>query len=54
VAYPVYRDGVSNIWAQPFDGGPAKQLTHFRDGVIFDFAWSRDGKTTRLIARLDQ
>jgi Tol biopolymer transport system component len=48
VAYPVYRDGVSNIWAQPLDGGPPRQLTHFRDGLIFDFAWSRDGKQLAL------
>jgi Tol biopolymer transport system component len=48
VAYPVYRGGVSNIWAQPLDGGPPKQLTYFREGQIFDFAWSRDGKQLAL------
>jgi Tol biopolymer transport system component len=48
VAYPVYRSGVSNIWAQPLDGGPSQQLTDFRDGIIFDFAWSRDGKQLAL------
>ena len=35
----------SNVWIQPLDGGPARQLTHFTDGrSIPDFAWSRDGK----------
>jgi Tol biopolymer transport system component len=35
----------SNVWMQPLDGGPARQLTHFTDGrTIPDFAWSRDGK----------
>jgi TolB protein len=48
VAFPIYRDGVSNIWAQPLEGGPPRQLTHFRDGLIFDFAWSRDGKQLAL------
>src|SRR5262245_10101374 len=48
VAYPVTRGGVSNIWTQPLDGGPSKQLTDFRDGLIFDFAWSRDGKQLAL------
>jgi Tol biopolymer transport system component/DNA-binding winged helix-turn-helix (wHTH) protein len=38
------RDGVSNIWLQPLDGGPAKQLTNFTSETIFRFAWSPDGK----------
>jgi len=48
VAYPVYRGGATNIWAQPLDGGRPKQLTDFRDGVIFEFAWARDGKQLAL------
>jgi hypothetical protein len=31
---------------QPLDGGAPRQLTHFADRTIADFAWSRDG--TRL------
>jgi hypothetical protein len=38
------KDGVSNIWAQPLDGGPKKQLTHFKSDLIFKYAWSHDGK----------
>ena len=35
----------SNLWVQPLDGKPLRQLTHFADGrPIADFAWSRDGK----------
>jgi TolB protein len=48
LAFPIYRDGVSNLWAQPLDGSPPRQLTNFRDGLIFDFAWSRDGKQLAL------
>jgi Tol biopolymer transport system component len=48
VAFTVYRDGVANIWAQPLEGGPPRRLTNFRDGLIFDFAWSRDGKQLAL------
>jgi len=40
--------GVSNIWSLPLAGGPVKQLTHFDSGLIFDFAWSRDGKRLAL------
>lgn len=38
------RGGISNIWSQPFEGGPAKQFTDFTSGEIFNFAWSADGK----------
>jgi serine/threonine protein kinase len=33
----------SNVWLQPLDGGPARQLTRFNDLTVSDFAWSRDG-----------
>jgi hypothetical protein len=34
-----------NLWVQPFDGSAPHQLTHFSDNrIIYDFAWSRDGK----------
>ncbi|MFS8086178.1 MAG: hypothetical protein ACMG6H_11165 [Acidobacteriota bacterium] len=35
---------VTNIWSQPIDGGPPKQLTDFKSDLIFRFDWSRDGK----------
>ncbi|MBV9924432.1 MAG: PD40 domain-containing protein [Acidobacteria bacterium] len=38
------RDGVSNVWMQPLDGSPPKQLTNFTSETIFRFAWSPDGK----------
>ena len=38
------RGGVSNLWAQPIKGGQLKQITHFTNDRIFNFAWSRDGK----------
>jgi len=37
------RRGVDNVWAQPIDGRPAKQLTNFTDNKIFSFDWSREG-----------
>lgn len=39
------KNGVSNIWGQPWEGGPARQLTKFKNDRIFRFAWSPDGKT---------
>jgi serine/threonine protein kinase/sugar lactone lactonase YvrE len=38
------RDGVSNIWSQPIDGGPPKQVTNFKSDLIFRFALSPDGR----------
>jgi eukaryotic-like serine/threonine-protein kinase len=39
-----------NIWIQPLDGSPARQLTRFTDGrQILDFAWSRDGSQLAIV-----
>ncbi len=38
------RDGVSNIWYQPLDGGAPKQMTNFSSEQILWFDWSTDGK----------
>jgi Tol biopolymer transport system component len=44
-AYIVSSSERSNLWLQPLDGSPPRQLTHFEDGLtIHDFAWSPDGK----------
>lgn len=44
LAYVVNERGVSNLWVMPLAGGKAKPLTDFKSDLIFDFAWSRDGK----------
>ena len=38
------RDGASNIWSQPLDGSPPRQITDFTSDQIFWFDWSHDGK----------
>ncbi len=43
VIYSVIRDGVSNLWVRPLQGGPPTPLTDFKDGHIFSFNWSPDG-----------
>jgi len=48
VEYVLTREGVSNIWQQKLTGGPPKQITNFKSGLIFAFAWSRDGKQLAL------
>jgi eukaryotic-like serine/threonine-protein kinase len=44
IAYMDIKNGVSNIWAQPIDGGEPRQLTNFTSGEIFWFDLARDGK----------
>jgi eukaryotic-like serine/threonine-protein kinase len=44
VQFVLTHDGAANIWEQPLTGGPRRQLTNFKSGLIFDFDWSRDGK----------
>jgi len=45
IYYTDERNGVSNIWQLPVESnGPGTQVTHFTDGTIRSFAWSRDGK----------
>jgi Tol biopolymer transport system component/predicted Ser/Thr protein kinase len=48
VEYVLTREGVSNIWQQKLTGGPPKQITDFKSGLIFAFDWSRDGKQLAL------
>jgi hypothetical protein len=38
------KSGVSNIWAQPIDGGQSRQLTNLTSGEIFWSDLSRDGR----------
>jgi len=48
IVYGVTRAGVTNLWAQPIDGSPPKQLTNFASDRIFSFQISRDGKQVAL------
>jgi Tol biopolymer transport system component len=48
IEYVLTKNGVSNIWQQKLTGGPPKQITNFKSGLIFDFEWSRDGSQLAL------
>jgi eukaryotic-like serine/threonine-protein kinase len=41
--YVVREKGVDNIWLEPLDGKPHRQLTHFKKDRIFRFVLSPDG-----------
>ena len=36
--------GISNLWRQPLDGNAPKQITNFKSDLIYNFAYSRDGR----------
>jgi len=42
--YSMNANNVSNIWSQPIEGGPPKQITNFKEMLITGFALSHDGK----------
>jgi Tol biopolymer transport system component len=44
IVYVNTLGGVSNIWSQPTNGGPAIQITDFKSDRILSFAFSPDGR----------
>jgi Tol biopolymer transport system component len=54
VAYPILENGVSNIWVQPLDGSPGRQITNFTSGTFRRLHWSPDGKSLAVIRDASQ
>ncbi len=48
IQYLLTRGGATNVWEQPLAGGDPHRVTKFASGLIFRFAWSRDGKQLLL------
>ncbi len=49
VVYAFREKDVDNLWRQPLDGSPGRQLTNFKAERISDFRWSVDGSKLGLI-----
>jgi serine/threonine protein kinase len=49
VTYPVRQNGTDNLWQQPLDGSPGKQLTSFKAEHIWDYHWSPDGSKLAMV-----
>jgi serine/threonine protein kinase len=49
IVYPVRVAGTDNLWSQPLDGSPSKQITDFPAEHILDYRWSFDGKQLSLL-----
>jgi eukaryotic-like serine/threonine-protein kinase len=44
IVYDITDKGVANLWMQPLNGSPGRQITNFTSGRINGFRWSPDGK----------
>lgn len=48
IQFVLTRNGAGNVWEQSLSGAALRQVTDFSSGLIFDFAWSRDGNKLLL------
>jgi eukaryotic-like serine/threonine-protein kinase len=53
LVYDIREKGVGNLWMQPLDGSPGRQLTNFTSEQINAFRWSPDGKTLAITQEHD-
>ena len=49
LVYPIREGQADNLWLQPLNGSPGKQLTSFQSEFISDWSYSDDGKQLALI-----
>jgi len=49
IVYAIRVSGVDNLWMQPLDGSPGRQLTNFPTEQLGTFHWSPDGKTLGML-----
>jgi Tol biopolymer transport system component len=49
VVYPFRDRDTENLWLQPLDGSPGKQITNFKSEEITDFHWSFDGSRLAMV-----
>ena len=49
ITYPVRQNNADNLWLQPLDGSPGRQLTSFKAEHIWDYHWSPDGSRLGIV-----
>ncbi len=49
LVYPIRQNGVEDLWLQPLDGSPGRQITNLKADRISSFYWSPDGKSIGLL-----
>jgi Tol biopolymer transport system component len=51
LVYPITQNRIENLWLQPLDSSPGRQITNFRTDLILGLQWSPDGKNIGLLSR---
>jgi serine/threonine protein kinase/Tol biopolymer transport system component len=49
LTYAFHDKDADNLWLQPLDGSPGKQITNYKSELITDFQWSLDGYKLGII-----
>lgn len=49
IAFTKMESGTSNLWVQPLTGEAPQLLTHFKDSLIFSFAWPPSGSQLAVV-----
>ena len=49
LVYPIRQNGVEDLWLQPLDGSPGRQITNLKANRISAFYWSPDGKSIGVL-----
>ncbi len=44
IVYNQVKDNIANLWSQPIAGGKPNQISNFKEGYIYSFSFSTDGK----------
>jgi hypothetical protein len=51
LVYPITRNRLENLWLQPLDGSPGRQITNFKTDQILGLRWSPDAKNIGVLSR---
>ena len=51
LVYPITRSRLENLWLQPLNGSPGRQITNFKTDQILGLRWSPDGKNIGVLSR---
>jgi eukaryotic-like serine/threonine-protein kinase len=50
LVYSIIQNGVGDLWLQPLDGSPGRQITKFKTDEIVSTQWSPDGKNIGVLS----
>ena len=49
VVYAIVENGVANLWLQPIDGAPGRQISNFTSDLCYSYHYSPDGKKLGML-----